>query len=512
MKPPKRLGNMQYPPVQSICKSTLSIAISNVLATWNPLFLYRGTGIGGCWLDPSDMSTMFQDAAGTTPVTAMEQPVGLWLDKSKGLELGPELVSNGDFNNGTAGWSPEVGAILNVSNGVMTVTSDSGGFDAAAQTVNTTANTYYEVVCNKLVGGATAGKLRVYSSSGKELARAAYTSSVAQKLRLVFLADTATVIVQMFVDTVNSFASFDNISVREIKGNHATQSVTASRPVVSARYNVLLGTDSPVTQSVTASGVPAVLSFYGTGSVTLSGAYTGVLNGTGADNRVSLNFTPSAASLTLTISGSVTKIMLHRGSSLLPYQRVNTATDYDTVGFKKYLKFDGVDDYLNLPYLGLYLNGSASIVAARDALSQATDTYVISERSASNVNPKYFPSRQLANAGNMDSYIVNDAGTVVVDTVGSAYGGASGAVIRSVIDSGNNIKLFKNGALAANDNYARSGTLTLTNTTIGASVSTTTSNYANMRLYGLVITKSALSDSERRRVERLLAYNSGAQI
>lgn len=36
----------------------------------------------GAWYDPSDMSTLFQDSAGTTPVTAVEQPVGRMLDKS----------------------------------------------------------------------------------------------------------------------------------------------------------------------------------------------------------------------------------------------------------------------------------------------------------------------------------------------------------------------------------------------------------------------------------------------
>jgi hypothetical protein len=36
----------------------------------------------GVWYDPSDFSTLFQDSAGTTPVTAVEQPVGLILDKS----------------------------------------------------------------------------------------------------------------------------------------------------------------------------------------------------------------------------------------------------------------------------------------------------------------------------------------------------------------------------------------------------------------------------------------------
>lgn len=40
------------------------------------------SGEQGAWYDPSDMSSLFQDSAGTTPVTAVEQPVGLMLDKS----------------------------------------------------------------------------------------------------------------------------------------------------------------------------------------------------------------------------------------------------------------------------------------------------------------------------------------------------------------------------------------------------------------------------------------------
>jgi hypothetical protein len=45
----------------------------------NTLF---ANGEQGAWYDPSDMSTMFQDSAGTTPVTAVGQPVGRILDKS----------------------------------------------------------------------------------------------------------------------------------------------------------------------------------------------------------------------------------------------------------------------------------------------------------------------------------------------------------------------------------------------------------------------------------------------
>jgi len=39
-------------------------------------------GEQGGWYDPSDLSTLFQDAAGTIPVTVVGQPVGRILDKS----------------------------------------------------------------------------------------------------------------------------------------------------------------------------------------------------------------------------------------------------------------------------------------------------------------------------------------------------------------------------------------------------------------------------------------------
>lgn len=40
------------------------------------------SGEQGVWYDPSDTTTLFQDSAGTTPVTASGQPVGRMLDKS----------------------------------------------------------------------------------------------------------------------------------------------------------------------------------------------------------------------------------------------------------------------------------------------------------------------------------------------------------------------------------------------------------------------------------------------
>ena len=176
---------------------------------FSPASLFS-SGEQGVWYDPSDFSTLFQDAAGTTPVTAVEQPVGLILDKSG-------------------------------------------------------------------------------------------------------------------------------------RGNHAMQTTTTSRPVLSARVNLLTGTETLATQTVTTRATTQTLRFEGAGTVMLSGTATGTYS------AGSHSVTTTAGNLTLTVSGTVTKADLHAtniGVGLPAYQRVNTATDYDTQGFPYYLRFDGVDDYL----------------------------------------------------------------------------------------------------------------------------------------------------------------------
>ena len=54
---------------------------SSVSGPFNPVILFAN-GEQGAWYDPSDLSTLFQDDAGTTPVTEPGQTVGLMLDKS----------------------------------------------------------------------------------------------------------------------------------------------------------------------------------------------------------------------------------------------------------------------------------------------------------------------------------------------------------------------------------------------------------------------------------------------
>ena len=51
------------------------------VTTFTPANLFLSSE-KGAWFDANDLSTLFQDSAGTTPVTAVGQKVGKWLDKS----------------------------------------------------------------------------------------------------------------------------------------------------------------------------------------------------------------------------------------------------------------------------------------------------------------------------------------------------------------------------------------------------------------------------------------------
>lgn len=67
-------------------RNGVGVGISNIPTLssrrqFSPLSLFAG-GTQGVWFDDSNISTMFQDSAGTTPVTAVEQPVGRQLDLS----------------------------------------------------------------------------------------------------------------------------------------------------------------------------------------------------------------------------------------------------------------------------------------------------------------------------------------------------------------------------------------------------------------------------------------------
>lgn len=212
---------------------------------FNPATLFSA-GEQGVWYDPSDPTTLFQDAAGTTPVTAMEQPVGLVLDKSKGLALGSELVTNGSFTNGTTGWTALTDGTFTASNGIATLTEVTADFQRVYQAITcVVGQSYY--VSGKFTAISNNINFYVHTSfSGTPSAPVwpGYSASAPGTLPGVFTATATTMYVIILLPSNNgSSVSFTDITIKSLAGNHATQSTTASRPVLSARVNYLTQTE-----------------------------------------------------------------------------------------------------------------------------------------------------------------------------------------------------------------------------------------------------------------------------
>ena len=101
---------------------------------------------------------------------------------------------------------------------------------------------------------------------------------------------------------------------------HALNGVLLEEP----RTNVLLNSAALSTQGVAVTAQSYALSFYGSGTITYSGAAGGSLVGTGSQ-RVSVVFTPSAGTLTCTVTGSVTSAQLEAGQFPTSYIPVTAA-------------------------------------------------------------------------------------------------------------------------------------------------------------------------------------------
>lgn len=188
------------------------------------------------YYDYKSQPVMFQDSGGSIPVSGLEQPVGLLLDKSKGLTLGPELVTNGNFSNGSTGWTA-TNADVTVSGGIVTVTN-TGNYGKISQDFPVTAGKSYRFTYTRISGIPLlnlSGTFGTPSFASNDAASTVYftaTSSFTLRIQIGNL-----------TGGIGTSCSFDNVSVREVPGNHAYQSTAAARPVLSARYNLLTWTE-----------------------------------------------------------------------------------------------------------------------------------------------------------------------------------------------------------------------------------------------------------------------------
>lgn len=192
----------------------------------NDLFL---GGIPGAWYDPTDLSTMFQDSTGTTPVTAVEQPVGLILDKSQGLALGVELTPSPLAGSVSGLWQISATAVTRNS---------SAAVGNAVITLNAALSTTKYYLVSMTVSNLSGDTFFIGLGAGGTGTLQRITANGSYTFRILANGVSATLTFGPWAGTAGE-ATITNISVRELAGNHASQSTAASRPTYRARYNLL---------------------------------------------------------------------------------------------------------------------------------------------------------------------------------------------------------------------------------------------------------------------------------
>ena len=193
-------------------RSVLGDAIANLFSN----------GEQGVWYDPSDLTTMLQDDTSAAPAV-IGQPVGTILDKSQGLKLGSELITNGDFAadsdwvKGT-GWSISGG--VGVANGVTSQNLRQNGVALEENKVYSVTFTIVSISQGSVLGrfgGTTTVDSVAFNAAGT------YT---------FFLKANSTNSSFMLRGQGGFTGTVDNVLVKEVLGNHATQTTSTKRPVL----------------------------------------------------------------------------------------------------------------------------------------------------------------------------------------------------------------------------------------------------------------------------------------
>ena len=445
--------------------------------------------------------TQFTDSAGTTPVTKVTDPVGLTLDRRFGLYRGPQLLTSGAIGlTGSA-----TAATYSTTTGAGTVTRVDASNQSWVQFSGLTAGRSYQIT----VSGVSGGTLQVRDGSVTGTVIASTTSGTPC---LVTATGTTITLTASAAATV----AFTVTQIQWLPGNHRIQSTSGSRKTLSARYNLLLATATMATQNVTTVATSYKLSFTGTGTVTLSGTSTaGPLVGTGASVRVSLTFTPTAGTLTLTVSGSVTLADLRTADdaakAIPAYQRVNTASDYDTDGYPFFWLYDGTDDS---DATASTVDGSASdkvtVIAGIAKLSDAAAACVIEHTATSASNDGSFILSAPTAAA---VYQWRSKGTALSDAATAAsYPAPHSGVLTGVGDIANDTSALRIGGAQVATAATDQGTGTYANATTYFGRRGASSLPFNGREYAIIERFGPMSDSERNQAERWVAQRMGVTI
>ena len=423
-----------------------------------PLSLFSA-GEQGAWYDPSDMSTMFQDSAGTTPVTAVEQPVGLIYDKSP---------RGNDAFQTTATKRPILSARVNL----LTKTEDFSGWDLSDATVssNVTTSPNGTMTGDKLVDTVAESTLPT-ANMAVAITAQPYTLTVYAKA-----AEYGYLVVRVDALNYNRYVTFNLLTGAAEVGLGLA---TTADAIGDGWYRC------SVTYTSTISGVATY--FFSSSIIGNQNPHTG--DGTSGIYLWGASLVPA-------------------DQASLPYQRVNTATDYDSVGFNKYLAFDGVDDALVTNSIDFTATDKMTVWAGVRKLSDA-DVGILVELSSNAVSNAFLIAAP--RTSNSADFGNRSAGTIYTDaTTNLVYPNNISYVTTSVMGISTQTNIVQVNSIQAASNTASQGAGNYGNYPLFIGQRNQAALPFNGNIHSLIVRGAQSSDAQIASTEQYVNGKTGA--
>lgn len=324
--------------------SLTTIAIQGRRPSLAALF---ANGEPGVWYDPSDLSSMYQDAAGTIPAV-YGQPVGLILDKSGNGNHASQSIATA---RPTLGRVPKGGRNNGGRNNMFLSSDDVAGagwygaymsiepsLDGKGKRIIETVETGIHQI-SQILSGLKDNEAGSFSVKVKPAGRN---------------------IIRFFMFDADSGSNYIHITA-----NLTTDTVTSGI----AGGGLILG-------------APPISAPDADGYRTISGSFIANTAGTGGGVRFQIRLLDDGAEQSYTgdgVSGfAVYQFMAYPGTTPTPYQRVVSEYDVTEVGISSlsYLSFDGVDDFLVTPTITPGTDKVQAFVGVRKLSDAASGTLI----------------------------------------------------------------------------------------------------------------------------------------
>lgn len=245
------------------------------------------------------------------------------------------------------------------------------------------------------------------------------------------------------------------------------------------RTNLVFPSAALTTQTRTVTAVAHTLSFYGTGTVVLSGTHSATVVGTGAfPTRRIFNFTPTAGSLTLTVTGTVQFAQLEVGAFPTSYIPTTTAA---------LARSGDVCSITGANFTNLWNNNEGTVFASGDPRASASIATYLMANSGANANQVSIYRNTTAN-----TYGVANSGSYTVNISASASNGSFNKIAGSYIT--NDARAAFNNVLGTPDTSVIVPT-NLTRLNIGSS-NVANSEFTNGCISAIRYYKKSLSNAK----------------